>query len=502
MNFEIVDHELYEISSDALVVFAQFSKNKDTEVVPSAGCKSLDKVLEKQIATTAQVDQFKAKRGEVLAIQPKKNLLATRVFVLGLGDEKEFTAQVLRRALASFVSKMHGKIDSISLSFPADLHLTPLEFGLVTSEAVLLGNYRYTKYKSENENERVLSSILIAEKDNTIAKEIKSGIMKGKIRADATILARDLVNEPGIDMNPTALAKVALDLSKGNPDISCTIFGRDECKKMGMNAFLGIAQAADTEPKFIYLHYKPKKSSKEKLALVGKGITFDTGGINLKPGNYMSTMKEDMAGAAVVLAVFSVLSQIKPDFEVIGCIAATPNLISGRSIVPGDVVRAMNGKTIEVMNTDAEGRVTLADSLSFAVTKKATKIIDIATLTGACMVALGTEISGLMSNNRELTEKLLAAAKNAGEKLWELPLEESYKELNKSEVADISNLPAGMYGGAIAAGLFLQEFIDNKPWVHLDIAGPAFLEKPHDLGPKGATGHIVRTLLTLLEEGI
>jgi leucyl aminopeptidase len=205
-----------------------------------------------------------------------------------------------------------------------------------------------------------------------------------------------------------------------------------------------------------------------------------------------------MSGAAIVLAVFSVITSIKPDFPVIGLIAATPNLISGKSLLPGDVVKAMNGKTIEILNTDAEGRVTLADSLSYAVKQGAARIIDFATLTGAVMGALGTEITGLFTNNRQLAEDIKKAALDAGEKVWELPLEKEYKELNKSDVADIANIPSARYGGAITAALFLEEFVDGKPWAHLDIAGSAFASKPGDLWPKGGTGHGVRTVLNLL----
>jgi len=261
-----------------------------------------------------------------------------------------------------------------------------------------------------------------------------------------------------------------------------------------------VARASDTPPKFIFLEYKPENSkSKEKLALVGKGITFDSGGINVKPGDHMEDMKMDMSGAAVVLSVFSVISKINPSFSVIGLIAATPNLISSSSLVPGDVVKAMNGKTIEILNTDAEGRVTLADSLSFAVKEGATKIIDLATLTGAIMAALGTEITGLFSNNKDLAASIKKAAEEAGEKVWEMPLEKEYESMNKSEVADIANIPNTRYGGSITAALFLQEFVDSKPWAHLDIAGPAFSSKSSDIGSKGGTGHGVRTVLNLLK---
>ncbi|MEK9178671.1 MAG: M17 family metallopeptidase, partial [Patescibacteria group bacterium] len=232
---------------------------------------------------------------------------------------------------------------------------------------------------------------------------------------------------------------------------------------------------------------------------VGKGITFDSGGINVKTGEHMTDMKMDMSGAAVVLSVFSVISDIKPNLSVLGIIAATPNLISAKSIVPGDVVKALNGKTIEILNTDAEGRVTMADSLSFAVRKKASKIIDLATLTGAVMVALGENVAGLFANNQKLTEQIKQASQEAGEKVWELPLEKDYKELNKSSVADIANIPNTRYGGAITAALFLSEFVGKIPWAHLDIAGPAFSQKGSDISEKGGTGFGVRTILNLLK---
>lgn len=327
---------------------------------------------------------------------------------------------------------------------------------------------------------------------------VEAGIELGEAFSQATMLARDLVNEQAAVATPTMLADLALDIAKKNEHVTCKIFDRDEVEKMGMNAFLGIARGAETPPKFIFLHYVPKKAGKKKVALVGKGITFDTGGINVKPGNYMSDMKMDMAGGAAVLGVFSVLETIQPDCEVMGLIAATPNFISGNAIVPGDVVRALNGKTIEVLNTDAEGRVTMADSISFAVKEGATEIIDLATLTGACMVALGLQIAGLMSNDRALAEGVKKAAEESGEKVWELPLPEEYKDINKSEVADVANMPNVRFGDAIAAGLFLQEFVDTTPWVHLDIAGPAFTEREYVFGQKGGTGFGVRLLLNYL----
>ena len=370
----------------------------------------------------------------------------------------------------------------------------------IVAEGFLLGAYEFSKYKSKDEkNEKKLEAIIFAAKGQD-KKLISEGIEKAKIFAEATILARDLVNEQAAVATPSYLSELAKSIAKKDPKrIKCKVIDRQEAEKMGMNAFLGVARAAETPPKFIVLEYIPDKlKSKEKLALVGKGITFDSGGINVKPGDHMSDMKMDMSGASVVLSVFSVISEIKPDFSVLGLIAATPNLISGRSIVPGDIVKAMNEKTIEILNTDAEGRVTMADSLSYAVKQKATKIIDLATLTGACVIALGEEIAGLFSNDKVMADQVKKAAFNAGEKVWELPLEKDYKELNKSSVADIANIPSTRYGGAITAALFLEEFIGNTPWVHLDIAGPACLSKGSDISEKGGTGFGVRTILNLL----
>ncbi len=504
MRFEFSENPLSQISSDAALVFS-FQNTKDQTFVPLGSFQDMDKALAGQLSTAAKLSKFTGKRGEILSVIPNKKIVPTRIFVIGLGAKDTFVADDLRRAMGVFAGRMNHLIDSASLVIPGDLEkvtdLTVLSH--VIAEGLLLGVYEFNKYREKSKETKEFASVIISAKKESEKKEIRDAIKTAELYSQATILARDLVNEPANVATPTFLANLAVDIAKSNPKhIKCRIIDKDEAKKMGMGAFLSIAQAADTPPKFIHLEYTTQKGkSKKKLALIGKGITFDSGGISLKPPDSMMTMKCDMSGAAIVLGVFSVISDIQPDFPVMGLIAATPNLISGTSTVPGDVARAYNGKTIEILNTDAEGRVTMADSLSYAVKEGATELIDFATLTGACIVALGNDITGLFSNNRDLAEKVKAAAFDAGEKMWELPLEKEYKELNKSDVADISNIPNSRYAaGAIAAGLFLEEFVDNKPWVHLDIAGPAFLTRPSDLGPKGATGHGVRTVLNLLRE--
>jgi leucyl aminopeptidase len=278
------------------------------------------------------------------------------------------------------------------------------------------------------------------------------------------------------------------------------VFERADCRKMGMGAFLGVAAGSEQPPKFIHLTYTPKGRSRRRVAVIGKGITFDSGGLDLKTAEGMLRMKDDMSGAAAVLGIMKALPQLRPALEVHGLIAATENMPSGTATRPGDVLRAMNGTTIEIGNTDAEGRLTLADAICYASQKVgAEEIIDMATLTGACVVALGPLCSGLFANDQALADRLLAAAETAGERVWQLPLIEEYRENLKSDVADLNNVgPRG--GGAITAGLFLKEFAGDKPWAHLDIAGPAFIEKDTPLAPKGATGYAVRTILTYLIE--
>ena len=500
MNFEFSMNPLNKISSDVIVVFAFQEEKKEQGIVPLGSFSEVDKILKGKISKAAELLKFKAKRGESFNFIPEGEILAPFIVVLGLGKKSEFKVDDLRRAMGLLASKINKKAKSIALEVPSEDEITT-SLGLssrLIAEGLMLGNYEFVKYKTTNGKEKnVLSTVIFSK---LIGKSIKEELEKAKIYSEATILARDLVNEQSAVATPTYLADIAKQIAKKDPShITCKVFSKEQAEKMGMEAFLGVARASATPPKFIHLEYTPSgKKNKKKIAIVGKGITFDSGGINVKPGSSMIDMKMDMSGAAIVLAVFSVISSIKPDFSVIGLIAATPNLISGSSLVPGDVVKALNGKTIEILDTDAEGRVTMADSLSYAVKEGATEILDFATLTGACMVALGNDITGLFSNNRDLAEKVKKAAFEAGEKMWELPLEKEYKDMNKSEVADIANIPNSRYAGAITAALFLEEFVDDRPWVHMDIAGPAFASKQTDIGPKGGTGHGVRTVLNLL----
>jgi len=291
------------------------------------------------------------------------------------------------------------------------------------------------------------------------------------------------------------MAKVAEELAKTH-SLGLTIMNREQMEKEGMGALLGVAQGSRQPPKLIVLSYKGDKTSSDTLGLVGKGITFDSGGISIKPSEGMAEMKGDMAGAAAAMAALGAIAQLKPKINVTAVIPATENLPGGNALKPGDILKAVNGKTIEVVNTDAEGRLILADALSYAVKQGLSPLVDLATLTGACRVALGDIYSGIFGNSQELIEKLVKAGADAGERLWQMPMHEDYKELNKSDVADIKN-SGGRWAGAITAAHFLAEFVGDKPWAHIDIAGTSFMDKERGYSVKGATGVGVRTLISL-----
>jgi leucyl aminopeptidase len=501
MQFEFSPHDLTKISSDSALVFvfAGDKTDKKKSFNPLESFVQLDVLLQGQLTHVTQLEGFTGKKEEMLTVVPHGESLFSRVIVIGLGERKDFTANDLRNIMGTFSRKMRTKIDSASLLLPTkkECGIDPEHLVYVIVEGVVLGGYTFIKYKKEQKKEREFSTVIIGgQKMDTPLQKVRE---KAHLVSKATMVGRDLINETPTIATPTYLAELAEEIAKSNKGITCKVYEKEELEVMGMGAFLGIARASATPPKFIHLEYTPQKKTTEKLAFVGKGITYDSGGINVKPGDYMHDMKSDMSGAAAVLGVFSIIAELQPKMSVMGLIAATPNMISGTSIVPDDVVTALNGKTIEIINTDAEGRVTLADSLSYAVKKGATRIVDFATLTGACMVALGDDIAGLFSNNKELTNKVKMAADNEGEKVWEMPLEKTYKELNKSNIADIANLSSSRYGGTITAALFLEAFVSNIPWAHIDIAGPAFSKKSTPLGPQGGTGFGVRIMVQLLD---
>ena len=365
---------------------------------------------------------------------------------------------------------------------------------------MLLTDYVFDQYKSKKiKTGKITKTVVLSAQED---KAFAQGVRRGVAYASGTIFARNLVNEPGSSILPKTLAEHAQAIAKEDEDISVTVFNRDALKKHGFGGILGISQGSPEEPYFIHLVYKPKAGAKksEKIGIVGKGVTFDTGGLSLKPAKYMETMKIDMAGAAALLGVFKVFKEVKPSLEIHGFIATCDNMPFANAVKPGDIITSYNGKTIEVANTDAEGRIILADALAYACEQKMDVIIDIATLTGACLYALGTEIGGLFTNDDALAQEILSVGEVAGEDYCRLPLYEYYKEsITKNTIADIKNISAMPEAGALTAALFLQEFVTIKKWAHIDIGGSAYYESSKTpYIPSGATGNPVRTLLHFL----
>ena len=455
---------------------------------------ALDRRASGQIKAVLDAEKFQAKAGQVTHIHTPA-LASPRLVIAGLGPRKDLTAETLRRAAAAALRRardLGARTVAIEV-FGQRLPDRQRAHALV--EGALLGTYTFDRYKREK-SDKVVEELRVLAPDRRAARDVEAGARRGEVFGRATWFARDLVNAPANDVHPTHLAGVAGEVAK-EAGLGLDVYDRDECAKMGMGAFLGVAAGSEQPPQFIHLSYVPVRPRK-RVAVIGKGITFDAGGLDLKTAEGMLRMKDDMSGAAAVLAVMRALPQLAPGVEVHGLIAATENMPSGSALRPGDVLRAMNGTTIEVGNTDAEGRLTLADALCYARERvKPDELIDLATLTGACVVALGPQCSGLMASDQPLARRLLAAADAAGERVWQLPLIDEYREGLKSEVADLNNVgPRG--GGAITAALFLKEFAGELPWAHFDIAGPAFSERDTPLSPKGGTGVAVRTLLTYL----
>jgi leucyl aminopeptidase len=480
-----------EVKADAVVV----GLPADAGALPPR-LAALDRRAGGRLKAVLEAERFTGKAAQVTHLHADGRLPAPRVVVAGLGPGRELTLEVVRRATAAALRRARELgARTVAVDPPGDALPVSARAQAVV-EGALLGTYQFDRYKREK-NDRAVRDLLVLAPDARRAREAAAGARRGEIFAAATAFARDLVNMPANELTPTALARAATDLARQR-GLRVRVYDRAECEALGMGAFLGVAAGSEQPPRFVHLTYRPPGRRRRTVVLIGKGITFDAGGLDLKTAEGMLRMKNDMSGAAAVLGVMRALPDLAPPVEVHGLIAATENMPSGSAIRPGDVLRAMNGTTIEVGNTDAEGRLTLADALCYATSRiKPDEIVDVATLTGACVVALGPLCAGLFANDQALADRLRAAAEAAGERVWQLPLIDEYREFLKSDVADLNNVgPRG--GGAITAGLFLKEFAGSTPWAHLDIAGPAFTEKDLPLAPKGATGVAVRTLLAYL----
>ncbi|MCH2408085.1 MAG: leucyl aminopeptidase [Acidimicrobiales bacterium] len=436
---------------------------------------------------------FKGELGQV-QILPEGNKLIAAV---GLGESTEISPTKLRTAAAALAraARRHASV-ATDLVSKSEIETTQAIQSVVEGMALSLYKFDYKSSSTKNKEDEVLKKVVLAGSTSSAAN---SAILKATAVVEGVVLARDLVNEPGGSLTPQVFARKATRMAK-EKGLTAKVMDEAAIKKAGFGGLLGVNRGSDHPPRFVELTYRPKGKAKATLALVGKGITFDSGGLSIKPWQGMSEMKTDMGGAAAVIGAMSALSSLAPKIRVKGYLPMTDNMLGGDATRPGDVLKIRNGKTIEVINTDAEGRLILADALSLASEANPDAIVDLATLTGACVVALGSDIAGLMGKNDAFLNQVEKAAKDAGEKVWQLPLPDEYKDLYKSPIADMKNISAGGYGGALTAGLILSEFVpEGIPWAHLDIAGPARADKDNAENVEGGTGFGVRTLIKLIQ---
>ena len=494
MKIRVVRNDVASIKTPALVVNLFDGVKK-----PGGATGAVDKALDGAISQFIKDGEIKGKKGETTLIHTFGKIPASRVIVLGLGKRESFTANTLREvtAASSRYLRRLGVTKAATIAHGAGIGgLDPLECGQAIGEGAILGLYRFKTYLTKGEDDQSeLTELQIVEKTAKNASLLRKGIEKGRILAEAVLLARDMVNEPPNVMTPTRMAEIASQMAE-EQGLEVKVLEKDQMEELGMGALLGVARGSVQPPKLIMLSYKGAPDSEENLGIVGKGITFDTGGISLKPPAGMEDMKGDMAGGASVIASMKAIAQLKPRINVTGIIGATENMPGGNAQRPGDVVRSMSGKTIEIINTDAEGRLVLADALYYARQQGVTRIVDIATLTGAMVVALGHAASGLMGNNQEFADQVISVGNDSGERMWQLPMYDDYKEEIKSNVADVKN-SGGRPAGSISAAQFLSEFVDDTPWAHLDIAGTYLSKSEKGYLVRGGTGVPTRTLVNL-----
>ena len=460
---------------------------------------SLDKNFAEELAEAKSKNVFTGKFGEVYPARFK----GKKAVVIGLGKGKEFTVERLRRIFGKAVKNVKStKAGSFTANIPEVVRalkkFSDKEIGRAVAEAILLSNYSFTKYLSKERREKMRTIDTASLQWENAAPEFEKGLNEGKVIAESANYVKDLVNEPASVCNSLYLEKEARKLAAGNKNITLKVLNEAEMKKLGMGALLGVNAGSDNPPKLLFLEYNDGSKSKP-TAIVGKGITFDSGGYNLKPTKYIEEMKTDMGGAAAVLGVIKAAASLGVKKNLVGVMALCENMVSSSAQRPGDIVKAYNGKTIEIGNTDAEGRLVLADALSYTEKKYAPEVmIDLATLTGACIVAYGYYVAGLMGNDEKLLAQLKQAGLDSGDKVWPMPFFEEYQDWMDGSISDLNNVPnkgKGYEGGTITAGVFLGKFVENTKWAHIDLGGAAYWGVEGDYVGKGASGSGVRVLM-------
>jgi leucyl aminopeptidase len=500
MFSQIIHEKPENISADILVLGLH---ENDLELTPEL--QEMDKKMNGLIAGILSEAFFKGKEGETEILLTGGQINAKRLLLLGLGKQESLTGETLRKAAATSMQSA-GKLKAATLAvmIPGKVQMTLEEVGRSLNEGVILGAYQFLGYKTDDETrekQSTVQTVLFNRAETMSADELAKGLESGRILGESVNMARDLVNEPPNVMDPQEFVRRARELAQ-HTGLEMKVLEREDMEKMKMGCILGVTSGSVRPPAMIVLrHNGAGDEAEDTIGLVGKGITFDSGGISLKPGEGMDEMKGDMAGAAAVLGAMAALARAKVQANVLAVIGLCENMPSGTAYRPGDILTSMNGKTVEVLNTDAEGRLVLADCVAYAQHLGATRLIDVATLTGACVIALGSHATGVVSNDDGWQQTLIDAGNATGEPCWPLPAFDGYAEQIKSDIADLKNI-GGREGGAITAALFIRSFVEDKPWIHLDIAGTSYTKKPKVYQVKGGTGVAVRTLYRTVQAWI
>lgn len=472
----------------------------EDDILSSPDGASLDRALGGSLRDLLRSGEFEGKAQEVLLLHTHGKLPAKRLVLAGLGKPHQLSLEKIRQAMGYAVKRVRqSKAGSFTVTLPSAIpHGASLsDLSQTLTEGAILGSYQFTSYRSEKPTGKDVTAMTILVSQKSPLSSVSEGIRRGIATAEATVFVRDLCNHPSNVMTPTKIASEAKAVAK-DAGVSLKILEQKEMERLGMGALLGVAKGSHEPPKFIILQYHgSKKKDDRPVVLVGKTITFDTGGISLKPAENMEQMKADMTGGAEVLATVRAAARLKLPLNLIGILPVAENMPGGRAMRPGDVVTTLSGKTVEVQNTDAEGRLILSDGLAYATRFKPAALIDIATLTGACVVALGQFAIGMFGTDTKLKDAITSAGLRAGERVWEMPLWEEYFEQLRSDVADMRNI-GGRGGGMITAALFLSKFVGDYPWVHLDIASTDWSERERAYIPKGPTGIGTRLLIQFL----
>jgi leucyl aminopeptidase len=496
MQVHTATQTVRDLACDALIVGA-VSKKEGKGVSLTKTGNTVDQLLNKLIAERSADGEFKASLGEILTIHTMGKLAAKRVIIVGLGKQAKVDIASIQRASAIAARRLQETgARTIALAIDLENDRVSTEQSVQAQiEGALLGTYTFRAYQTAEKDEQCINRIQILTEESHKAQAERI-INKAIILAEATNTARSLINEPPNVLTPTELAQRAVAMAK-QTGLAYEIFDQTKIAELGMGGIIGVSQGSAQPPHFIVLRYRGAPENPHTIGLVGKGITFDTGGISIKSADRMDQMKGDMGGAAAVFGAMQAIASLKPHINVTGLIPTCENMPSGTAYRPGDILRILNGKTIEIINTDAEGRLILADALSYAVKQGLSPIIDLATLTGGIVTALGHTMTGLFCNNESLTNEIIAAGRSAGEKYWPMPLDDEYRELVRSDIADIKQT-GGRPASSVTAAKILEQFVGDTQWAHLDIAGTSYVESKKPYQEKGGTGIGVRTLVELI----